>query len=511
MAVRRWKRFKNGAIYLFVRALLWIGARIPAPVGRFAGLLLGEIAYWVVFPERRKAWAGLRTAFPDRTPAWRRSVARACFRHLGRDAFEAFRFPRLSDAEIVAMISVVEGEERLNAALARGKGVLCITGHVGNWELLAAYMAASGRSVSVVAQRLYDPRLDLLLNGAREKRGIRIHPRGGSVKDVLRSLREGRLLGLLCDQDTDVDSVHVPFFGAPARTPAGPVVLAQKTGAALLPIVIFRDADGRHRIRIGEEIAPPAPGDRTGGIRAAVGAYTRFLEEAIREHPDQWVWMHERWKTPEPVAEAPLVSLPSKPVEHLAVVLAIAALLGGAGCKAVSKGSHLTGGNTEAHKPAILIDGMHGTGTVKGVKELEYDAVHAEMSDDQKTARAQEIEVRQFRNGKMLNSLRADRGIFHLDTNDGEAFGHVVVKAESGARLETEHLRWIQGRNRFETEDAVKIIKGDNVSTGVGLVADSNLDSIEIGNVRMTLTNLEDLKAAGTPAATPVPTVSKDP
>ncbi len=114
------KAVKNGLIYWFVRALLAIGSRVPLSLGRPAGAFLGELAYWVIRPERRRALGGLATAFPDRPEAWRRATARACFRNLGRGAFEAFRLPRMTEEELTAMVGAVEGVEHLDSALARG-------------------------------------------------------------------------------------------------------------------------------------------------------------------------------------------------------------------------------------------------------------------------------------------------------------------------------------------------------------------------------------------------------
>jgi KDO2-lipid IV(A) lauroyltransferase len=176
---------------------------------------------------------------------------------------------------------------------------VAVTGHVGNWEVLAAHTAQFSR-VAVVAQRLYDRRFDDALNAGRRKMGITVFPRNTSVRPILKWLNDGGVLGVLCDQDTSVDSVFVDFFGKPAKTPSGPAWLASATGAALATGFIHRQENGRFIIRFSPEIPVP-PRERPGAaLSAVVQEYTRRTEAAIREHPEQWVWMHQRWRSTPP-------------------------------------------------------------------------------------------------------------------------------------------------------------------------------------------------------------------
>jgi KDO2-lipid IV(A) lauroyltransferase len=181
--------------------------------------------------------------------------------------------------------------------MAEGKGVVAVTGHMGNWELMAAWIGTRGFKTGVVAQKLYDPRFDEALNQYRRDKGIEIFPRNTPVRPILRFLKAGGALGVLADQDTNVDSVWVPFFGRLAKTPIGPVSLAQASGAALVTLFNWREPDGRYAIRFGSPIPVP---ERGQDVTPAVAEYARLTEEALRAHPEQWVWMHERWRSKPP-------------------------------------------------------------------------------------------------------------------------------------------------------------------------------------------------------------------
>jgi KDO2-lipid IV(A) lauroyltransferase len=187
----------------------------------------------------------------------------------------------------------------LEAALSRGRGVVVVSGHVGNWELLALRVARSGIArASAVAKETSDSRMTALLEEFRAANGLHSIWRGqdGAAKQILRSLRDGEILGLLIDQDTRVQSVFVPFFGRSAATPRAAADLALRTGAGVVCAFCQRTRDGRYRISM-QELGFQPGGDREADVRELTAAMTRQIEEAIRRSPEQWVWMHRRWKT----------------------------------------------------------------------------------------------------------------------------------------------------------------------------------------------------------------------
>ncbi len=182
----------------------------------------------------------------------------------------------------------------LDAALARGKGVVFISGHVGNWELLARRVALAGYPCQTIAKETTDPRTTALIEKFRASSKLKSIWRGqpGAARFMLRALRDGQILGMLIDQDTDVQSVWVPFFGRPAKTPRAAADLALRTGAAVVVGFCQRAADGRYRV-VMRELS-------TLGLDAVglTAALSQQIEAAIREAPEQWVWMHRRWKSP---------------------------------------------------------------------------------------------------------------------------------------------------------------------------------------------------------------------
>ncbi|MDZ7267334.1 MAG: lysophospholipid acyltransferase family protein [candidate division KSB1 bacterium] len=286
------KRIKNGGIYWFIRLLLAVMQRLPRRPALALFEQLGLLAFRLLRREREKTLRHLRLAFGGkRSEVEIRALARECFRYLGRNAAEAVRLRQLQRAGLERFVSFT-GREHLEAALAKGRGVICITGHLGCWELLAAFIAQHF-PLAVVGTALYDPRLDALLVRERELAGCRNIPRtAGAAREMLRWLKSGGVLGILIDQDTRVDGEFVDFFGHPAYTPAGPVVFAERTGAPLVPLAIWMNEDFTHTVAISPEI-PLQAHDRPGNVQRC----SKAVEAFIREHPEQWVWMHERWKT----------------------------------------------------------------------------------------------------------------------------------------------------------------------------------------------------------------------
>lgn len=290
------KRIKNSGLYWFIRMLLGLMRRLPRRPALALFERLGLLAFRLLRREREKTLRHLRLALGgERSEAEITALARECFRYLGRNAAEAVRLPQLRRAGLERYVSFT-GREHLEAALAKGRGVICITGHLGCWELMAAFIAQHF-PLAVVGTALYDPRLDAILVRERERAGYRNIPRNaGAAREILRWLKAGGVLGILIDQDTRVDGEFVEFFGQPAYTPAGPVVFAERTGAPVVPLAIWMNEDFSHTVAIRPEIALQ-PQQRTENVQRC----SQAVEAFIRAHPAQWVWMHERWKTkPQP-------------------------------------------------------------------------------------------------------------------------------------------------------------------------------------------------------------------
>ena len=276
--------------------LLPLLLRLPHRAAVALGAAAGWLAWYLVPRHRRAALEHLAIAFPDRDPSWRTRVGRASFANLGRSALELVAVDR---ADLSRAVQFDPGSlEALAGAHAEGRGVVAIACHLDNWELLARRVAAEGLPVATVAREAQDPRLTALIERSRASTGIvslwRNDP--GAGRAFVRQLRSGAIVAALIDQDTEVAGHFLPFFGREAFTPRAPADLAVRLGAAVVFARIRRVAPAVHRISVSR-MAVPASGDREADPLALTAAVTAAIEEEVRAHPEQWVWMHARWRT----------------------------------------------------------------------------------------------------------------------------------------------------------------------------------------------------------------------
>jgi len=294
------KRLKNWLIYRFILILIGFLNLLPRRLSLYVGGCLGRFAY-LIFPQsRRITLQNLKIAFPQLNLSSYKKISLRVFESLGRNAVDAVRLPKMSWEEIQKLVKV-EGIEHLEKAYSLGKGVIGVTGHISNFELLAAYVSLRGYKLSAIGRELYDPRLNDLLIKNRQKMGVQNIYSTAGVKDVIRVLNSGRMIGVLIDQDTSrVKGVYVDFFGKKARTPVGPAVLALKFNVPIVPMAIIQTEEENYKIMIQEEIKPLVGKTKEENIYYLTQKCTEFLEQVIRDYPDQWVWMHKRWlRTPD--------------------------------------------------------------------------------------------------------------------------------------------------------------------------------------------------------------------
>ena len=273
------------------RALAGLASRLDWESAQAFGRGFGRLGWALAQRDRKRALEHLGLAFPELPADARRRLARASFRHFGAMLLECLWMREREPAELGRRVAI-EGWREVETARDGARPVLILTGHCGNWELLAAALNARGLGMAVVARELEDPGLQRALLGLRARFGTRTIVRGtpGAARELLRTLRSGGALGMLIDQDTRVEGVWVPFFGRPAWTPVGAAEIARRLGAAVLPTFIERRPDGRHRAVVHPALELPAdPVDATARMTACI-------EEQIRRVPEQWVWMHRRWR-----------------------------------------------------------------------------------------------------------------------------------------------------------------------------------------------------------------------
>ncbi len=284
---------------------IWLAARgigvLPVPAALGVGRALGRGAHAVLGTPRRLAREHLGVAFPELDATARDRLVRATFEHAGQSFAELGLWPTIARDP-----SYVQGNfEILDAALAAGRGALAITGHSGNWELLAATVAARGYGLSVVARRVHDDRFDALIRGFRGARGMDVLLRDAPdfLAQVRAALGQNRIVAILMDQDSRGAGVFVPFFGRPAHTPPGAAVLALRMRAPVVSVFIRRRPEGGHLITFEHMPIDRAPG--TGQIVDLTARFTGAIEGAIRRAPAEWVWWHERWRRQPPATFTP--------------------------------------------------------------------------------------------------------------------------------------------------------------------------------------------------------------
>lgn len=299
--------FRHRAEYALFRILSAVLLAVPEGIALRAGAALGWVAGSVLRIRRDVVDANLRLAFPERSSAWRRRVARASYAHLGREAATMFRMSGIDPGAIVARTDV-EGIEELREALAGGRGAVLLTGHLGSWEMGGAAMAARGIPVMGVAKPMANRSFDADLTAARERLGLEIVDTGAAPKRALRALSEGKVVGLVADQNAGRQGLFVPFFGCLASTHRGPALFSVRAGAPLFigSCIALPGSKRRYRIRM-ERVPAPDTGDAERDVLLLTEAHTAVLERAVREAPEQYFWQHKRWKTrPEPASGAPV-------------------------------------------------------------------------------------------------------------------------------------------------------------------------------------------------------------
>jgi KDO2-lipid IV(A) lauroyltransferase len=291
-------------------AAAWAGLKalgmMPRPVARFIGASFARASYAIRTPLRRAAMQNLKLAFPDWSDAQRRKMVRGMIRQIGWMAGEFSQFPNYTRANIERIVAV-DGFENFDAARRRGKGVIFLTGHMSAWELSPFAQALYGYPLHFLVRPIANRRVDALINRYRCLSGNRPIEKNRSARAILKILGDGGTVGILADQNTALEEgVFVDFFGIPASTTSGLARIALRTDAAVVPG--FLSWDGVRRIyRLGFEPAVELArsGDEEADVHESTARFTRVIEDYVRAHPDQWLWVHKRWKT-RPAGEEPI-------------------------------------------------------------------------------------------------------------------------------------------------------------------------------------------------------------
>ncbi|MCR4341523.1 MAG: lysophospholipid acyltransferase family protein [Gemmatimonadaceae bacterium] len=289
-------RAEYGALRGLVRAL---GAVPWDRAGRI-GAGVGAMGYRPLGVRRRVVERQIAAAFPELSREEVAKMSKRSYEHLGRSAIETALLPGLGQAGVLRLVSEVENWDIVERAHAAGRGIIIVAGHLGNWELAAAYIAARGVPLDVIVRKMGNPFFDRYLNQTREQLGVNVVYDAQAVRQTPRALREGRAVGFVADQGVrGLASTFVPFFGRPAKTPRGAAVFALRFGAPVIFVAALRKPDGSYRVGF-EEVAVVDTGDRERDVDAVVLRFTRVLENWVRRAPEQYFWQHRRWRRQPP-------------------------------------------------------------------------------------------------------------------------------------------------------------------------------------------------------------------
>jgi KDO2-lipid IV(A) lauroyltransferase len=249
----------------------------------------------IIRPRRKVALDNLRLAFPDSDESWRKETVTKCYQHISWMVAEYLSL--VSDpSRVHSWIVETEGKEILDELRDSGRGAIILTGHVGNWELLAGWLAQSGYPLTAVVRNPDDPNLSELIETYRAALGVGTIEKHFIMKDAVRLAKKGGFLGLLPDQAWHSSGVRGPFFGRMCYTAGGPAAIAHLAGVPVVPVVSYRLAPFRHRVVISPPLPMAEGTDRNSAIHENTLRMNRSIEEMIRPFPEQWLWLHRRWK-----------------------------------------------------------------------------------------------------------------------------------------------------------------------------------------------------------------------
>ena len=287
---KRWKKIRASIVTALVKTFYnALKSKSPEKVQKI-GTALGSLLYLI--PSRRRvADQNLRIAFPHHLPSEREEIMKKVFNHFGVMTTDFLAGANRSLDDIIAQ-SEFHGMEHMENALKEGKGALLLTGHYGNWELGARYLALKGHKLNVVIRDADQDGVNEIINSLRQGPGTNVIPRGNAVRPILEKLKANEIVAILCDQNSD--EIFLPFFGRMAGTVLGPGIIAARTGSPAIPCSCTHLGNGRYRIELFPPLQPQQESVKGEGIMRAFNAW---LETEIRNNPEQWLWFHDRWRS----------------------------------------------------------------------------------------------------------------------------------------------------------------------------------------------------------------------
>jgi len=288
------------AEYYTMRATIGALRALPWEAACKIGERLGVLGYRPLGIRKRVVEKQIAAAFPDLGHDAVVNLARESYAHLGRTFVETALLESIGKQGLLDLVENVQGWEIVDDVMSKGKGAVMVTGHIGNWELAGAYVAARGVPIDAIVRGMANPLFDAYVNKAREAGGMTVVHDSDAVRRTPRSLRSGRAVAFVADQGVlGLASTFVPFFGRPAKTPRGAAVFALRFEVPVIFVVALRQPNGRFRIVV-ERIEARRSGDMDRDVDAIVTTFTQHLEKWVRAVPAQYFWQHRRWRRQPP-------------------------------------------------------------------------------------------------------------------------------------------------------------------------------------------------------------------
>jgi len=288
------RKLEYAAAWPFIKVL---GA-LPRSLARAFAIAISQVVYLLHFRLRQVGMRNLAMVFPEKSVAERKRILRGEFTSLGRQLAELCQFPRYT-AENIDQVVVYDGLENYERAYARGKGVLFLTAHFGGWELSAFAHSLHGHWVNIVMRPMDNQYLDRMLQSYRTMHGNKVVPKDDFVRGLLAAMKAGETVGILMDTNmTPPQGVFVDFFGIKACTASGLARIALRTDAAVVPgFTIWDESLDKYRLRFDPALELVRTGNLEADIVANTQMFTKVIEDYVRRYPEQWLWVHRRWKT----------------------------------------------------------------------------------------------------------------------------------------------------------------------------------------------------------------------
>jgi len=298
---KKHSKLKRLAEYTAAVVFLRILAILPYRIASDAGGLIGRLGYKIDKRHRNVAIENLSRAFPGRDRKDISRIANKVFENLGRSVAEFIHIasrPPDSVREMLNKWVKIEGQDHVNNAIMNNKGIIYLGAHFGNWELLGQVLSTNKCGFNVIARPIDNYRLNQIIVSLRSVLGANVLSKKGVLRDTLRVLKKGGAVGILLDQNSSKeDGVFVDYFGQLAATNKGLALIAMKSGASVIPVFIVREDTCRHRVVYLPEIEIKRSDDLESDVLTYTQKFTSIIESFVRDHPEQWFWMHRRWKT----------------------------------------------------------------------------------------------------------------------------------------------------------------------------------------------------------------------